>query len=605
MKRWLWVFGALMLGAAGCVDLQTRGQSAEETERDKDLDIRTIGDVTEVFNVQPIQVHGVGLVTGLEGTGHSPPSMYRTMLEQQLRKQRVENVKELLDSPNNCLVTVTAFIPPGSRRGDAIDIEVWLPDRSKATSLRGGYLQECFLREYDTTKGLNPSHKGSDQLVSGHILASARGPLLVGFGSTDFGSADEAVHLKKARIWGGGISYIDRPLNLYMKNDDKSVRIAKGVSDRLNLLFQDDPRAQRLIQNNQRLFLLDDVARQLNDRQDPSLKNGEVAKAVDKSAISLRVPFAYRYNIERYLRVARLVPLHEDPAKHATYRRRLQKMLLDPSDTIRAALRLEALGRESMAALKKGLESEQPLVRFASAEALAYLGATSGVEELARLAEQHIEVRMYCLMALSSLDESICRTKLSEMLTSDDTSLRCGAFRALRLLLDEKELRRELGGEVLGQAFWLHRVAPKSSPLVYFALGKKAEVVLFGEDIRVAPVRLTAGSDYVVVVTPGDDRCTVSRITPQGATHKQCSLLLNDVLRALTELGAGYPEAVDLLRKLDDRQVINCPIAANILPPLISVEELSEAARQPGFLRDGGGLAGKLTDDGPHVVQAH
>jgi hypothetical protein len=281
------------------------------------------------------------------------------------------------------------------------------------------------------------------------------------------------------------------------------------------------------------------------------------------------------------------MPLREVPDQQGRYRRRLQKMLLDPPDTIRAALRLESLGKESIPVLKRGLDSEHPLVRFAAAEALAYLGSTTGVEELARLAQQHTELRMYCLMALSSLDEGICRAKLAEMLTMDDTSLRCGAFRAMRLLMDEKGLRKELGGEILGQSFWLHQVAPKSDRLVYFALGKKAEIVLFGEDIRLAPVSLLAGSEFIVAIEKGDDRCTVSRIaTQEPVRRKQCSPRLDDVLRAVAELGGGYAEAVDLLRKLDDRQAINCPIAANALPPLVSVEELADGGRNPTFLKD-------------------
>ena len=195
-------------------------------------------------------------------------------------------------------------------------------------------------------------------------------------------------------------------------------------------MFQDDAHAQRVIQQNQRLVLLDNVTRKLNEKQDRGPGQAEMAKAVNKELINLRVPYAYRYNAERYLRVARLMPLREATEERGRYRRRLQKMLLDPADTVRAALRLEALGKESVPALKRGLESEQPLVRFTSAEALAYLGSTSGVDELARLAEQQPDLQRYCLLALSGLDEGICRTKLGEMLTMDDVSLRCGAFRA-------------------------------------------------------------------------------------------------------------------------------------------------------------------------------
>ena len=52
-------------------------------------------------------------------------------------------------------------------------------------------------------------------------------------------------------------------------------------------------------------------------------------------------------------------------------------------------------------------------------------------------------------------------------------------------------------------------------------------------------------------------------------------------------VGCGLQaEAIDLLRKLDDRQAINCPIVANALPTLISVEELADEGRNPTFLKD-------------------
>ena len=125
-------------------------------------------------------------------------------------------------------------------------------------------------------------------------------------------------------------------------------------------------------------------------------------------------------------------------------------------------LRLEALGKDSIPALKKGLASEHELVRFSSAEALAYLGSTSGAEDLAQLAVQYPRLASHCLLALASLDEPVCRTKLAELLRGDDPTLRCGAFLALRLV-DEHDPR--LHGERLNHAFWLHQIPATASPL--------------------------------------------------------------------------------------------------------------------------------------------
>jgi hypothetical protein len=61
-------------GPVGCVSPQARMQSAEENQKEKDLDITTVGKITEPGNAGPQSLSGVGLVTGLSGTGHSPPA---------------------------------------------------------------------------------------------------------------------------------------------------------------------------------------------------------------------------------------------------------------------------------------------------------------------------------------------------------------------------------------------------------------------------------------------------------------------------------------------------------------------------------------------------
>lgn len=589
MRR-LGIWGIALLAIVGCVSPQTRLQMAEEAERDKDLNVRTVGDVTEVANVGPVQVSGVGLVTGLSGTGGSPRNGYRQMLEQYLRKRKVENVTALLDSPDNALVLVTALLPAGVRHGERLDVEVHLPPGSKASSLAGGFLQECVLRNHDVTKNLNPNHDGANKLLMGHILARARGPLLVGFG------ADESAGLKRGRVWQGCASLVERPFYFVLKNDDKSARVANAVAERLNFMFQEDPRRlQNLSQQQKNLFLLGDVTEQINHKFDASRQGAVMAKASSKETVELRVPYGYRFNPERYLLVARLVPLREEPEAHTRYRKRLQRMLLDPAETVRAALRLEALGKESVPTLKQGLTHEHPLIRFTSAEALAYLGSTAGVDELARAAREQPVLAHPCLLALTNLDETVGRSKLSELLAEDDPELRCGAFLALRRL-DEREAR--LGGEQLNNSFWLHKIAAGSSRLVNFAVSNRAEVVLFGGDVTIInPVRTLVGKEFAVTRESGDDRCTVSRISAQhGKKHQQCPPRLEDVIRTLADLGGEYPDVVDLLRKFEEQQCLNCPVRVNALPPELTFEALAELGRGGSLLRDVPRGAGELAE---------
>ena len=78
------------------------------------------------------------------------------------------------------------------------------------------------------------------------------------------------------------------------------------------------------------------------------------------------------------------------------------------------------------------MASDYPLVRFAAAEALAYLGNTAAAEPLARVAAEHPALQAYALTALAALDDALGMSKLEELLAAKEPELRYGAFRALR-----------------------------------------------------------------------------------------------------------------------------------------------------------------------------
>ncbi len=557
MNHRAWVLGAALLGVCGCAhgnweywswarEKQTRLQAAEEGDKDAEAkrehhyDVKTIGDATTVGNAQAVAVSGVGLVVGLEGTGGDPPAGgFRIFLEHQLQQENVENVKEVLASPDTSLVLISGAIPPGAHKGDRFDVEVTLPPQSKTTSLRGGYLRKCFLFNYDTTKNLLPNYEGANRLLLGHPVAEAEGPLLVGFGD-----GDENAKLKTARMWGAGQAKISRPFYLIFNNDQQRAPVVQRAADRINETFRGPYHAI----------------------------GGDLAVAKTKTYLVLGVPPQYKYNLPRYLRVVRLIPM-EVPADQSPYRKMLQEDVLDPAHTVTAALRLEALGTDSIPALKAGLESPHPLVRFTCAEALAYLGSPACGEALADLAVHAPALRAFSLTAMASLDEAICHVKLRELLASPGAETRYGAFRALRAL-DERD--PAVQGEHLNESFWLHRVAPDSTPLVHLATSQRAEIVLFGEEpVLVPPFSFLAG-EFTVTAAKGDDRCTLCRLSVRhGTRRRQCSLKLQEVLHNLADMGAMYPEVVELLRQAGKYQCLNCPVAVDALPEGVSVYDLA------------------------------
>ena len=197
-----------------------------------------------------------------------------------------------------------------------------------------------------------------------------------------FAEGNEEIKLRRGRIWEGGVSLIDLPLVMYLRSDQKFATVANTVANRINSAFPDD--TQKRAERSSACKLLGNVQDKINDKFAPGgIGRDETAHAIDKEVIQVKVPYEYRLDPNRYMQVLCKIPLSMTPEQASKYRNRLHQMLLDPKETVAAALRLEALGTESVPALKKGLTSNSALVRFASASSLAYLGSTSCIDELA------------------------------------------------------------------------------------------------------------------------------------------------------------------------------------------------------------------------------
>ncbi|HZV07979.1 MAG TPA: flagellar basal body P-ring protein FlgI [Gemmataceae bacterium] len=549
----------MLIALLGCTSLQPRLQSDDDGEK---YTVETIRDKVTVGNAMPIPVGGVGLVINLEGTGGDcPPDTYREILENELRKE-VKDVRKVMSSPEHAMVLVSGLIPPGTSKGDPIDLEVYLPPGSRATSLRGGYLHKCKLFNYDFAERLAPSAdpNGPHGLLRGHPLVEGEGTLLVGLGNK---GEDETASLKRGRIWGGGRCMVPTTFSLILNPNQQMARVAYLVAERINETFQAGYHGE---------------------------PGTAVATAKDKYSIALRVPPQYRLNTPRFLRVVLDIPYTTDPRvlaspmnnkgdDHRSYQQRLADDLLDPARTVVAALRLEALGQSSKSALKKGLKSDHPLVRFCSAEALAYLGDPDGGNELASAVAHSPLLRSFGLTAMASLDEAICHVRLAELLTTGvEDETRYGAFQALRTLDKQNKLVK---GELLNESFWLHRVATQAAPLVHISSTRRAEIVIFGEEPILKPDFGLQAGEYVVSASKDDDHCFISRVPLHGrSVRRRCSLELTKVLHTLADMGCLYPEVVALLQQADVGGNLTCRLRCDALPSATPVEELALLGRQ-------------------------
>jgi flagellar basal body P-ring protein FlgI len=289
-KAACWV---LLLLLAGCQKQSLRSQNPDDDDEIKAPETIFIADQVAVSGLHPIQVETVGIVTGLDNTGgDSPPSIWRTMAVDEMRRRGVKNPNTLLQSPSTALVIVRASLPPVIDVGDHFDVEVALPENTEATSLQGGHLMECFLSEQAMVPGRAP--------MKGHVLGRAEGPIMLSTGEGD--SASMASVVKRGRVLGGGvykggILKQGRELGLYLRNDLRSVRQSRRIATAIGRRFH--------------YF-------------DHGIKK-PLSKAKTDQFIELKVHPRYKENYVRYVQVIRHIALNESAVEQKERMERLRK----------------------------------------------------------------------------------------------------------------------------------------------------------------------------------------------------------------------------------------------------------------------------------------
>ena len=146
-------------------------------------------------------------------------------------------------------------------------------------------------------------------------------------------------------------------------------------------------------------------------------------------------------------------------------------------------------------------------------------------------------------------------------------------------------LSPEIRGELLGDAYWLHHVAPEAPAMVHISTSRRAEIVIFGQAPQLKPpFRILAGTEFTVTAAAGDNCCTVSRFQVDAANMKQtgmqqapCPLKLDIVLRRMASMGSQYPDAVEFLRQVERNKCLSCAVQVDALPVAVDLDVLAAA----------------------------
>ncbi len=508
-----------------------RSQSPDESDSPLETTVTTplIGDHTTIAGLNLITLQGVGLVTGLDGTGSDPPpSNYREMMLDEMRRRNIKNPNQILASPNTALVIVRAYLPPLVHKGDRFDIEVRVPGESESTSLNGGWLMETYLSEQAIVPGQG--------LMKGHVFAKAEGPILVSTGEGD--KETLAGVLRRGRILGGGLSMTERDLTIFLRNDFRSFRNAKRIADRIGT----------------RYFTYNEYG-----LREP------LAEAKTDQKIVLNIPPRYKDNYPRYLQVIRNIAFRETNIAKRVRMEKLSEQLNNPPTSEKASLQLEALGNDAIPVLKHALKNPALEVRFHASVALAYLEDSEGIPHLAEAAKNEPAFRIFAYAALAAVDDAEAHLALRNLMNGISAETRYGAFRSLSVLdADDPFIR----GEKMNDQFTLHVLETEGSPLVHLTNRRKAEVVLFNAEQEFqTPLAVMAGEHILITAPAGSKTITVSRYeVGKPDQRQQVSRRIADVVRAVSSMDASYPDVAQMLVQADHQQNLPGNLEIDALP---------------------------------------
>lgn len=513
-----------------------RSQSPEEPAADEGP-ARLVGDLAVPFGMFPVKVEAVGLISGLHGTGSDPePSPQRGRLLDEMKKHDVKNPNALLASRNYSLVLVRAVLRPGIQKGDRFDVEVRIPSRSETTSLRGGYLLPTRLSDMAVLEGMQ---------YDGKERATAEGPVLVDPAATE---QTDRVLLGRGRILGGAVSLQSRSLGLVLNSGEETNNMTPAQ-------LRNSVVKSALVMNA------------INRRFHTFSKGIKVGVATAKTGkyVDLTIHPRYKDNVDRYMRVVRAVALRETTSELSQRITDLEKQLLDPTAAAQAALELEAIGKLGVDTLLRGIQSNDREVKFYAAEALAYLDRREAAEPLAEIARREPALRMSSLIALSSMrDDYTAYEQLRDLLAVPSAETRYGAFRALWTMNPSDSLVK---GELLGRQFSYHVLDTQGEAMIHVTRNRRAEVVLFGQKQKfLTPFSINAGP-RIMVTSSGGDEVSVARFAPNEADQKRTvPCKVDDVVRAIVELGGTYPDVVQAFQEAKAAKVLEGRFEVDALP---------------------------------------
>jgi hypothetical protein len=195
---------------------------------------------------------------------------------------------------------------------------------------------------------------------------------------------------------------------------------------------------------------------------------------------------------------------------------------------------------------------------------LAFLDEPAAAAPLAQAAREEPAFRAFALAALGAMEDVAAYDELRDLLAVSSAETRYGAFRALWSMNPQDALVR---GEQFDTGFSYHVLEAGGPPMIHATRSFRPELVVFGGNQRLkTPLVLEAGRNIMINARSGEE-VTVSRFAVGEADEKRIvSTRLDDVIRAVVELGGSYPDVVQMLQQAKESAALEGRFEVDAVP---------------------------------------
>ncbi|MCE5186162.1 MAG: flagellar basal body P-ring protein FlgI [Planctomycetaceae bacterium] len=491
----------------------------------------TIGSLSRVYAADAIQVRGIGIVAGLNGTGSSEcPAAIRQELEKYIWRQVPDkgsiNARAFIESLNTAVVEVIGTIRFMADT-NTFDVVVRPLAGTQTTSLDAGYLYTVELKEMSRLASIDQFKQYSQ------TIATASGPI--------YSNKRVAGREKNWYVMGGG-QCVQKP-------------------------------SVKLILNKPNFIAASVIRNRINERFGP-----RTCVAVSDSECTLYFPVRYQTEKTRFIEIVNSLLLSEkDELRQDRIVAAIDQLVREPNK-VQAATILEGVGKTALDELSPLLKHPDAGVRFQAARCMLNLGSNEPVECLRSIVTNtgspyRLEA-IRCLGANARIRDT--RPLLMSLLSEENLDIRLTAYEMLERMESPVVMRKKVGGG----NFTVDSVLCDGPKMIYVYQKDQPRIVLFGCPIQCTRDLFIQSDDKSITLNakPGDPYISVSRKHPSrprviGPINSSFDVaLLIETLGEMPErdkntalrpgLAVHYAEIVPLLAKMCSANAIGAKFIA-------------------------------------------